>query len=123
MAVIAAAGPVSNLIMALIWALICKFSTLIDLGNFNQPMFLMGFAGIQINLVLMLLNLIPIPPLDGSKVLNNFLRGKAAIFYDRFEPYGFPILILLIITGVIGLILRPVFIFFIKFIVNGFGLI
>ncbi len=123
MAVIAAAGPLSNLIMALIWAAICKISTLIDFNNFSQPMFLMGFAGIQINLVLMILNLLPIPPLDGSKVLNNFLRGKAAIFYDRFEPYGFAILILLILTGVISFILKPVLLFLIELIVYGFGLI
>lgn len=123
MAVIALAGPASNLIMALLWAGVSKLASIIDLGSFNQPMFLMGFAGIQINLVLMLLNLLPIPPLDGSKVLNNFLKGRAAILFDQFEPYGFIVLLLLIMTGVIGFILKPVFIFFIQAIVSLYGLI
>lgn len=125
MAIIAVVGPLSNLIMALIWAALCKLA--ISLGNNSliwlaKPLFLMGFAGIQINLVLMLLNLLPFPPLDGSKVLNNFLRGKAALIYDQIEPYGFFILLALILTGVISWLLNPIFIFFVYLIRNAFGL-
>lgn len=110
MAFIAIAGPVSNLIMALLWAVVCKLATINPVDWMQKPMFLMGLAGVQINLVLMLLNLLPIPPLDGSKVLNNFLKGRAAILYDRFESFGFIVLVILIMTGVISLILRPVFV-------------
>lgn len=122
MAFIAAAGPLSNLIMALLWSMVCKLSTIITIDWMIKPMFLMGIAGIQINLVLMLLNLLPIPPLDGSKVLYNFLKGKAAHVYDQIEPYGFVILVLLIMTGAIGYVLRPVFIFCINLILGVFVL-
>lgn len=122
MAMIAIAGPLSNLMMALFWALTCKIATIIQSDWASQPMFLMGFAGIQINLVLMLLNLLPLPPLDGSKVLNRFLRGRAAIIYDQIEPYGFFILVFLIITGVLSWILKPIFINCIYLIISLFNL-
>lgn len=125
MAVIALAGPISNLIMALIWAAFAKLGLIINIAALNwinEPLFLMGVAGIQINLVLMLLNLLPLPPLDGSKVLNNFLRGSAAIFYDRIEPYGFFILLFLLITGILSWVLKPAFITSINIISRVFGL-
>ena len=108
LAVIALAGPVSNLIMALFWACICKLAIAVP-SNFSGPLFHMGVAGIKINFILMLLNLLPLPPLDGSKVLNNFLKGRAAIFYDRIEPYGFLILLFLLATGVLNKLLIPLF--------------
>ena len=70
----------------------------------------------------MLLNLLPLPPLDGSKVMNNFLRGKAAILYDQVEPYGFFILLFLLITGILAWFLRPVLMASIHLIINVFGL-
>lgn len=123
MAIIAIAGPLSNFTMAILWAIACKLAIIVNYEWFSQPLFLMGFAGIQINLVLMLLNLIPLPPLDGSKVLNNFLRGKAAIIYDRIEPFGFIILLFLLITGILSWFLRPIFMTCISFIMTSFGLI
>lgn len=122
MAIIALAGPVSNLIMALIWASLAKLASVIEVNWISTPLFLMGFAGIQINLILMLLNLLPLPPLDGSKVLNNFLRGKAAILYDQIEPYGFIILVILLATGILAKIINPIFLAIIYSIMKLFGL-
>lgn len=125
MAIIAAAGPISNLTMALIWATLSRLALEIDMQSLlwmREPLFLMGVAGIQINLVLMLLNLLPLPPLDGSKVLNNFLRGRAAVIYDQIEPYGFFILLFFLVTGILAWILRPIFIFCVYLIVDSFGL-
>lgn len=103
MALVAAAGPVTNLIMALIWAVIAKLG--ISLGIL--PLSLMGQAGILINLILMVLNLIPLPPLDGSRVVTAFLSGPAAYAYNRIEPYGFFILLALLVFGLLHYILVP----------------
>lgn len=109
MAIIAVAGPLSNLVMALIWAALSKLALYLGIEWISTPLYLTGLAGIQINLILMLLNILPIPPLDGSKVLNNFLRGRAAILYDKIEPYGFLILIFLLVTHTLNFIVAPVF--------------
>lgn len=122
MALIAIAGPLSNLIMALIWASLSKLALFIQVGWVTTPLYLMGLAGIQINLILMLLNLLPIPPLDGSKVLNNFLKGRVAILYDKIEPYGFFILLFLLVTHILNFILAPVFKFCTYQIYNIFNL-
>ncbi len=108
LAIIAFAGPCSNFVMALAWALLAKIATLIPFW-FSTPLFLMATAGIQVNFILMLLNMLPLPPLDGSKILNSFLSGRAALLYDKIEPYGFIILILLLITGILNIILTPLF--------------
>ncbi len=102
MALVAAAGPFANFIMALIWALIAKISLMIALATGNQHFllfFYMGSAGIMINILLMIFNLIPIPPLDGSRVVASYLKGKAAFYYNQIEPYGFFILLALIVSG------------------------
>ncbi len=103
MALVAAAGPVVNLIMALIWAGIARIG--IDM---NIPvLIMMSIFGIQINMILCLLNLIPIPPLDGSRVVTAFLPPKAAYYYNIIEPYGFIIIVLLLISGALSMILLP----------------
>ncbi|MGI9303009.1 MAG: site-2 protease family protein [Gammaproteobacteria bacterium] len=105
MAIVAAAGPLSNLVMALGWALIAK----IGVGLYAAfpcvatRMILMGQTGIAINLILCLLNLLPLPPLDGGRVLAGFLPHKAAYAFSRIEPFG-----LFIIIGVESDILFPV---------------
>ena len=90
MALVAAAGPFSNLIMALIWALIMKLSLMLYFTGTQSAEILvnMGYIGIRINVLLMILNLIPIPPLDGSRVVSSFLPPKLAWKYSRIEPYG-----------------------------------
>lgn len=110
MALVAAAGPVSNLLMAIIWAVIAKIGLI--LVNHNLAVFLpllyMGKAGIMINLVLGTLNLIPIPPLDGSHILMLFLPAKWAFQLSRIAPYGFFILLFLISFGFFRFILTPI---------------
>lgn len=103
------AGPFSNLFMAFLWAFCYKIALSLNpmLSMSAQFLWATARAGIIINLVLAFLNLIPIPPLDGSRVVSSLLPARQAIAYNRLEPYGFFILILLIITGVLGLIINP----------------
>jgi len=108
-ALVAVAGPFSNLLMALIWASIAKIGELaFHEGYPNSIVFIyMGHAGITINLLLMILNLLPIPPLDGSRVVSSMLPPRMAMAYDAIEPYGFFILLFLIFTNVLSFILQP----------------
>lgn len=110
MAIVAAAGPGVNLIMAVMWALIAKIGTALPDGAewAAAPLYYMGVTGISINIVLMVLNLIPLPPLDGGRVAVGLLPGRLAWALSRVEPYGFFILIALLATGVLGLIMHPI---------------
>ncbi len=107
MAWVAIAGPTANLIMALIWAGVAKLGFIIEMSSPGAGEFLIysGLAGISINLILLLLNLIPIPPLDGSRVLSAFLPKQLAWQYNRLEPYGFFILLGLMFLGVLNILL------------------
>lgn len=107
MALVAMAGPLANFAMAFAWALVLRLTIALPDGftYVSVPLALMGKAGIAINVVLMLLNLLPIPPLDGSRVLSSLLPVRAAIQYGRIEPYGFWILLILIATNMLGRIL------------------
>ncbi|NMF89249.1 site-2 protease family protein [Aromatoleum petrolei] len=104
---VAAAGPFMNFLMALGWALLLKFGMSDPHGMYAEPMREMGMAGIQINSVLMLLNLLPIPPLDGGRIVVSLLPHRLAWKFARIEPYGFPILLVLLFTGILGQILWP----------------
>jgi Zn-dependent protease len=103
MALVAVAGPLANLLMAFLWLGIGKVAVGID----NDPILYMAQVGISMNLVLMLLNLIPIPPLDGSRVLASFLSPAMAYQFNKLEVYGFLILVLLLASGILGRILGP----------------
>jgi len=95
MALVSIAGPLANLIMAFLWALLMKLGLYLS-DHFTLasiPLIYMGQAGVFINLMLGLLNLIPIPPLDGGRFVSALLPGKQAYYYDRLEPYGFIILL------------------------------
>ena len=105
MAMVALAGPVSNLLMALGWALCARFAFLINIESITIPLSLMGKAGISINLVLAVINLIPIPPLDGSRIITAILSNNMAYKYNQIEPYGFYILIALMYFGILGIII------------------
>jgi Zn-dependent protease len=109
MALVAAAGPLSNLTMALIWALIIKLALLLpsSLVNLALPLTYMGGAGITINVLLMVLNLIPVPPLDGSRVVAGFLPDPLAWKFGRLEQYGLIILLLMMVSGILGKIMWP----------------
>ena len=106
MALVAIAGPLSNLLMLLIWAVIFykipSDPKIIDIKSFVHQM---AYWGILINTVLMVLNILPIPPLDGSRVVSSALPQKFAVQYDKIAPYGLFIVFALIFTGVLHLIL------------------
>ncbi|MDD1615995.1 MAG: peptidase M50 [Methylococcaceae bacterium NSP1-2] len=113
MAVVALAGPVSNLLMAIFWALIARVGVTIGAGteSISLPLIYTGVAGISINLVLALINLLPIPPLDGSRILTGLLPSYWAWRYNQLERFGFIILLVLLSTNVLGMILAyPMFI-------------
>jgi len=104
---VAIAGPASNLVMALGWALFYKLAWSFPGNYFFEPMMGMAEWGIRINIVLMVLNLLPLPPLDGGRVAVSLLPHRQAFQLAKIEPYGFFILIFLAITPVLGWILLP----------------
>ena len=103
MALVAVAGPLANLVMALIWAGVARASMTQSLAYLH----LMAVFGIQINVLLLILNLIPIPPLDGSRVVSSLLPPRIAATYNLVEPYGIWILLILLFTGGLTFILLP----------------
>jgi Zn-dependent protease len=109
MALVAAAGPAANLVMAVLWGIIAKIGTEIPEGVqwAGQPMVYMGEFGIIINAVLMVLNLLPLPPLDGGRVAVGLLPPRLGWALSRVEPYGFFVLIALLATGTLSLIISP----------------
>lgn len=105
---VALAGPGANLAMALAWGLGLKLAFAMG-GNtpIVQGVAYMCVAGILINLILMVLNLLPLPPLDGSRVVAGLLPVEAARNYLKIEPYGLVILLVLLFTGVLGALIGP----------------
>jgi len=103
---VAAAGPGANLLMALIWAGMIKVAFLLPDG-IRIPLALMGGAGVFINAVLMALNLIPLPPLDGGRIAVSLLPPRLAYGLARVEPYGIFILLGLMFLGVLGIFMWP----------------
>ncbi len=104
---VAAAGPGANLLMALIWAGMIKVALAMPGSAITMPLALMGAAGIFINAVLMALNLIPLPPLDGGRIAVSLLPQRLAYGLARIEPYGLFILIGLMYLGVLGILMWP----------------
>lgn len=104
---VATAGPASNFVMAIFWALMLNYANYAPNTAVN---FLaeMSLAGISINLVLMVLNLLPMPPLDGGRIAVSLLPTPMAIQLARLEQYGFIILIVLMFTGILGKIISPI---------------
>ena len=103
---VAAAGPASNFLMAIIWLFVIKFA----MGapeTISLPLVEMAKAGIQINIVLMVLNLLPLPPLDGGRIAVSLLPMPYAMKFAKIERFGFLILIALLFTGMLNKILDP----------------
>lgn len=104
---VAIAGPAANLVMALGWAFLAKLTWLFPGSYFAEPLLAMSQIGVKINVILMVLNLLPLPPLDGGRVAVSLLPHRQAWQLSRIEPYGLFILIGLAITPLLGWILTP----------------
>lgn len=104
------AGPMTNFLLAILSALALWVALYIPIFV-GKPLALMAVASIQINLILMWFNLMPILPLDGGRVIYALLKGRAAATFARLEPYGMMIIIILALTGFLGVILGPLYAF------------
>jgi len=100
---VSAAGPVSNLVLAALFALVLR------LGIQNPGLLAMAQIGVSINILLTLFNLIPIPPLDGSHILAILLPRELARLYAYLQPVGFILILILFYTGVMSAILMPLY--------------
>ena len=118
---VAAAGPGANLVMALGWALLLKFSIAIPDFAYAEALKEMALVGISINGVLMLLNLLPIPPLDGGRIAVSLLPPRAAWKFAQLERYGLFILLGMLFLGVLDTVLHPLLRVFNRFIRLIFG--
>lgn len=109
-ALVALAGPAANLLMALLWAIIIKITMLIDSdqARSTQVILAMSSIGLKVNIILMVLNLIPIPPLDGSRVITSFISPLWAYQLQRYEQYGFILLVVLLVSGILNKVMMPV---------------
>jgi Zn-dependent protease len=109
MALVAAAGPGSNFLMAIGWGLLAKLASMLssDMSLISQPLFYMSMFGILINTVLMVLNLVPIPPTDGGRIATSLLPSPLGNALAKVEPFGFFILVGLLITGILWQVIGP----------------
>ncbi len=121
MALVAIAGPGANFLMAIAWGLVAKYATTFS-SDLATIVFAMGIAGIWINIVLMVLNLLPIPPLDGSQVVNQLLPPHYHRHYQQLLPYGMVILLALAFTGLLGQIILPPTIAIIQWLLQSIGI-
>ena len=102
---VALAGPAANLFMALVWAALLKLAWEMPVNDFTVPLSEMSKLGVIINCVLMVLNLLPLPPLDGGRIAVSLLPYPLASKFAQLERWGFPILLLLLFTGILGLVM------------------
>ena len=105
---VAAAGPASNLVMALGWGVLLRIAA--GLGADNpaaQWLLFGGAAGVLVNVIFCVLNLFPLPPLDGGRILVSLLPRSLAWRFAAIERYGFIILLALLFTGILGKFLSP----------------
>lgn len=110
MAIVSLAGPLANILMAIGWGFIGRLSGYLLLHDgawFGTPLSYMSQYGVLINVVLAALNCLPIPPLDGGHFIGNILPPRIAYRYNQLEQYGFLILILLLVSGLLNVFLRP----------------
>lgn len=110
MVFVAAAGPFSNLLMAIGWGLIIHLAALLpnSLLIIKEPLIYMGAIGIFANVILMVFNLVPIPPLDGGRVAVGLLPPRLSYMLSQLEPYGLIIIVILLVSGFFGGFLMPI---------------
>jgi Zn-dependent protease len=126
MILVAAAGPGANLAMATAWTLLAMLvgAALEDSSLLSAWLLLVCEWGIKLNVLLMVINLVPIPPLDGGRVLSGLLPRAGSELLDRIEPFGFIILVLLMLPplGVLWRVIEPFVRFFVDFFYSAAGL-
>ncbi|PKO83620.1 MAG: site-2 protease family protein [Betaproteobacteria bacterium HGW-Betaproteobacteria-11] len=118
---VAVAGPAANLLMALGWTLVFKLVVDAQETLYSDALKEMCRVGISINGVLMLLNLLPLPPLDGGRIAVSLLPAPAALRFARLEPWGFPILLALLFLGILDKILQPLLNLYFSLLLGLFG--
>ncbi|HAF01887.1 MAG TPA: site-2 protease family protein, partial [Methylophilaceae bacterium] len=104
---VALAGPASNFLMAIFWVIVLRLTDFLPQTTVDFLVH-MGLAGLRVNLVLMVLNLLPMPPLDGGRIAVSVLPNTMALQLSRVEQFGFLILVVLMFTGVLGMIITPI---------------
>ena len=119
---VALAGPATNLFMALCWGGLAKLAISSPDNYYAEPLLQMAEIGIKINVVLIALNMLPLPPLDGGRVAVSLLPHRQALLLARLEPYGMFILIFMVMTPLLGWVLYPPMNLLTQLIVNIFGL-
>ncbi len=109
MAKVALAGPGANLVMMVLWVVLLKIALVMpgSVQWVSIPLAYMSAVGVYINCILMVLNLLPLPPLDGSRVLTSWLPAPLDMKFSKIEPYGLLILLALLFLGILGKILMP----------------
>ena len=118
---VAVAGPSANLLMALAWALLLKLILGTAEFQYSEALRQMALAGIAVNGMFMVLNLLPLLPLDGGRIMVSLLPQRAAWKFAQTERYGMWILILLLLTHVLDVILHPLISLFLALIESIFG--
>jgi Zn-dependent protease len=107
-ALVAIAGPLANFVMLIFWSLVLTVPVLLSMNEWaGVPLLLMAQYGILINAVLMALNLLPVLPLDGGRVLHSMLPAGIAVVFAKSEPWGLMIMIGLLVSGLLQKILGP----------------
>lgn len=104
---VAGAGPGANFVMACFWALLLKLAWLLPGNAYTLPLSEMSKIGISVNVVLMVLNLLPLPPLDGGRIAVSLLPHRLAWRFAQLERWGFPILLVLLFTDILGKVMKP----------------